>query len=180
MSDAVNAIKRPGGNTEQAQGSMANAVNRAKGLSNETQNYSPSVEMTKAGASPYQAGIGSFYAGGNGSAANQKIRKFGGLYQQILGQQSQAQNSLNNGLPQSTVAAPTAAPIGKADQNQAETDAYNKADNVRNVHGAEGDQVNRLSNLDWMLKTGRITTDQYYAAQRDDAAYDNVMLNFNK
>jgi hypothetical protein len=62
--------------------------------------------MTKSGASPYQAAIGSFYAGGKDSAGAQRIRKFGGIYSQILGKQSDLNSGLNTGMADSIVTTP--------------------------------------------------------------------------
>ncbi len=66
-------------------------MDRAKGISNDAQNYSMGNNLSKNGASAYQSGVGSFYGGGNTSAGTQQIRRFGGLYQSVLGQQSAAQ-----------------------------------------------------------------------------------------
>ena len=53
----------------------------------------------KAGNSAYQSGIAGFYAGGGNSDAVQKIRKFGGIYQNVLGQQASVAGRYNGFTP---------------------------------------------------------------------------------
>lgn len=53
----------------------------------------------KAGNTAYQSGIAGFYAGGANSDAAQKIRKFGGIYQNVLGQQASVAGRYNGFTP---------------------------------------------------------------------------------
>lgn len=175
VSDSIGAAKRVNGNTDQVKNLMAQNVERAKGLSNQASGFSPANQMMKTGVNPYQAGIGSFYAGGKNSTGATKIRQFGGLYQSILQRQAGAAADMNKGINPSTIGPPQQPPQSKYDKEEAATDKHNIDDSLEHGRGPQGEQVNRISNLDWLLKTGRITNEQYYAAQDDDALYDSIV-----
>jgi hypothetical protein len=59
--------------------------------------------MMKSGSSPYQAAIGSFYAGGTGSKGAQDIRKYSNLYSQTMNRASdiESRNAMqgSSGVP---------------------------------------------------------------------------------
>jgi hypothetical protein len=49
--------------------------------------------------------------------------------------------------------------------------------NRQNTKG--GDEMNQLSDLDWMLKTGRITAEQRALALKDKTYYDDLMKKYS-
>lgn len=138
--------------------------------------------MTKAGANPYQASVGSFYSGGKNSAGAQRIRQFGGIFGQMLSQQSDMNNSLNRGMANSIVTTPGKVGDGKsayqqnldqmAEQNAGTYDMQQKPGERR--VGNQND-LNHLDNLTWMLKTGRISYEDKIRAEKDPAYYDLLM-----
>lgn len=163
------AIKR-GGVTQGSSDSMSAAVQRAKGLSNEAQGFDPAADARKAGNSAFQSSTLGFY-GGNPDTT-QKIRKFGGIYGAVTGKQASIQGRYNNGQPGIAVQPKRDEPksqYGRQFQTAAEQAGYN-ASNPRNA--ARGDtQLTTMNNLDWGLKTGRISAQDYYKAQNDPQYY---------
>ena len=156
---------------------MANAVDSAKIISNEAQNYDPATEARKAGNSAYQSGVASFYAGGSNSDSVQKIRKFGNLYNQSLNKQSDIVGRYNNGQPGKEVGAPTHPDTRKSTYANAQTEQQavdTRNQDRENAHPRDN-QINSMNNLDWGVKTGRITQEQAYRAQNDPAYYQELM-----
>lgn len=111
----------------------------------------------KAGNTAYQSGIAGFYAGGANSDAAQKIRKFGGIYQNVLNQRTGIMNSINAGTP-NTTADNRQKPPTQSLAYQHQQDVDNRNSTRGRTARDPGHDMRTLSNLDWMLKTGRIST----------------------
>lgn len=78
---------------------------------------------------------------------------------------------INRGPPGSTWAPPKSATEDTqrtASWNEQQRGNYNQA------RTNPGDRTQRVSNLDWMLRSGRITTDQYDRAQTDDTYFQQL------
>jgi hypothetical protein len=155
-------------------------------LSDIAKSYNVGANAMKGGQSGYQAGITSFYAGGQ--EAQKQARKFGGIYDQVRrtagvynsgidGIYAQGkQDVLNQGkMTPEEVAAMNAEHDRAMGVNQDTIDSGNW--NRQNTKG--GDEMNKLSNVDWMLKTGRITAEERALALRDKAYYDEIMKKYS-
>lgn len=136
--------------------------------------------MKNGGQSGYQAGITSFYAGGQG--AQDQARKFSGIYDQVRN----SAGIYNSGI--GTIYAQ-----GKKDVEDSRLKAEGRAREAANKKHEENlgiqqnvldnqtrdanrpDGVQNMSNIDWMYKTGRITSEEYYRAQKDKAFYDTLI-----
>lgn len=165
---------------------IAGQVAKAQGLSNTAKTYNVGANAMKGGQSGFQAGITSFYAGGQG--AQNQARKFGGIYDQVRNSagmynsgiggiyEQGKKDLLNQGkMTPEEIAAMNARHSGAMGREQDTIDAGNW--NRQNTKG--GDEMNKLSNVDWMLKTGRITAEQRALALRDKAYYDEIMKKYS-
>lgn len=113
----------------------------------------------KAGQSAYQSGVSSFYGGGANNPSIGKIRGFSNIYQNLLGQQGRMNSYAADqaAKPNVGIAPAGKPPMTQAMQDAAATDVSNEQKNAANSRSPEADVTHNLSNLDWMLKTGRIT-----------------------
>lgn len=140
------------------------ATGKAADISNKATNFSVENEAVKAGQSPYQAGITGFYSGVSNPYVNQ-IRSFGNLYNTAMGKAAEAHNAMLAG-PGS--GAPVKPNIKKPAVGNGGYMSQQEADNrttARIAADPHADRFNSLGTLDWALKTGRITGEEYYAAQ---------------
>lgn len=177
---------RRGQDPAQYTNQMAQQVDKAQGLSQVANSYNVGANAMKGGQSAYQGGITSFYAGGTG--AQNQARKFGGIYDQvrntagiynsgigaIYGQGKQDVLNKDKMTPEE-IAAQNAAHERAMGTKQDTIDAGNW--NRQNTPGR--DEMNQLSDIDWMLKTGRITAEQRALALKDKAYYDKLMKQFS-
>lgn len=166
MADAVKSATAGAGGVQDRTNAI---VEQGKQLANKTENYSPAAEAMKAGNSAYQSGVAGFYAGGNNSADVQRIRKFGGIYTSLLGQQQ-------NALGKTPISANQTQPIKPIEKTGPYANYSQEMGNINNINRDQGrnDQINSLGSLDYGLKTGRITAEQYYRAQNDPAYYQEL------
>lgn len=160
------AMKRAGDKTFQGVKAEDNSdlgwAKKASGdLTNATKSFSVANEAMKQGLSPYQSGITGWY-GGSGTPALDKIHSYGNMYNQVL----------RNAAGLEAFKMPK--PIGKPEYPQ-EPDHPTRLPNAHDdPHLAEqqssanqagrGDRTTVLGNLDWGLKTGKITSEEYYYA----------------
>jgi len=93
----------------------------------------------KAGNTAYQSGIAGFYVGGANSDAAQKIRKFGGIYQNVLGQQASVAGRYNGFTPGVAVPAKTPTQNNLYGNHYTSYDTENTARNAQEHNAARGD-----------------------------------------
>lgn len=158
---------------------MASAVESARQGSMAAQQYDPAANIMKKTTSPYQAGIGSFYAGG--IAAKGAARKFGNTFDQV---QATARNWQERmpGMVASGVADKQRADQMAAGQEQDRKNALfasaqegyrNSLDEAARTGGMQ--DPHRMDNLTWLLRTGRISAEEMYAAQKDERLYNELL-----
>ena len=140
-------------------------VNQAKQLSNQAQNFSVENEAMKAGQSPYQSAITGFYAGTSNPYVNQ-IRSFQNTYNTALGKADEikkltAINDLGKDVPK-PVKTPQMPGLWGLQQQQ-KNDERNQ--NLKQKYGDTGFKSTAGDPLYAALRAGKITGDEYYAAQ---------------
>lgn len=165
-----------------AQG-IAAQVDKARGLADSANKFNPAVDAMKAGQSPYQAGLTSFYGGGK--QAGETARKFAGIYDQVRA----TGNRITGQLPGMFEAGKAAVARQQAleETQKAAIAAGQRENNIQNYdrlqanidEGNRNQPIRRIDNLDWMHKTGRITAEQRNRAMGDRAYYDQLMKEFS-
>lgn len=168
MGAAVQASKSLGSANPAVMGQINKSLSTGADISNRTQNFSVENDALKKGQSAYQAGITGFYAGSSNPNI-EKIRSYGNLYSQLQGMNKPSRLPENRAAPKAAES-PKNLRYANYQEDRTGTDAKNTTGNR---------DIVSIDNLTWMLKTGRINQEQFYAAQSDPELYNKLVRNFS-
>jgi hypothetical protein len=157
------------GQTASGNDALERAKAKAKTISDSADSFNPEAQIRKQGLGGQAAGVTSFYGGQAGEDNTSKLKRFSNLYSTVAGQQARAVDNSKNVL-----ALPDSKPRPQT-YSENVTQTKNTNDSIARNAGRKGPEINALNDLEWLYKTGRISQNDYYKAQKDDDHYAMIM-----